>query len=125
MKDVITKARGTDNLNRPVMVPLYPANLFSVEWDEINNLEPVNTQKNLNAKTGIRSKIDLGDALTDIQGRKVGMLTMVNNEVYRDVVTLVGTTNTNLIVTFDDEPGVNYSVRRSIARLVNDIDGGQ
>lgn len=115
---VITRTRGKANVGRPARVPVYDADL-SVTWDALMTLEPYNrTTAKVDAE-GVRGSIRGGHGLTDVSGIRVGMLTMAEDgEVYRDAVTVRGSTNTGIIVEFDDEPGIYYTVRRSAAKLV-------
>lgn len=119
MTEAIVKTRGQDNLYSPVMVPLYTADLNAVQFDSIATMPVVNIINGASGKTGIRSRIKEDDRLTDIQGQRVGMVCQIGDETYRDIVTLIGTTNTGVIVEFDDEKGAYYTVRKSVARFVN------
>lgn len=119
---MIVKTRGSKNICSPVTIPLYEGSVSSVDWDHLTTLEPVNISKAISNKNGIRSKLDMGVVLTDIQGTRVGMLAKEGNTVYRDVVTLKGMTNTGIIVTFDDEPETLYTVARSQVRFVNGVE---
>jgi len=118
--DAIQKSRG-QNLNSPVLIPIYQANVNDVNWDSIDTMPIINVAKAPNNATGIRSTLDTGITYTDAQGMRVGMVCMVGNTVYRDIVTLIGTTNNGVVVRFDDEPDKNYTVRRSTARFVSEV----
>lgn len=118
---IITKTRGTKNVSSPVLVALYDAPL-NVDWDALATMEPVNMSKAINDQNGIRSTLDLGVVLSDIQGCRVGMLAKEGNTIYRDVVTLKGMTNAGIIVTFDDEPETYYTVARYQVKFVKGVE---
>ena len=117
---IITKARGK-NLSSPVKVPLYAGSVATVDWDALISQEPVNVSKVVNNAKGVRSTLDMGAILTDIEGCRVGMLSKEGNTIYRDIVTLIGMTNTGIIVKFDDEETI-YTVAKSQVRFVNGVE---
>lgn len=99
-------------------MPLYDAHLDTVEFVDLVPLKPCNAVDVSTKYGGIRSRLDMGIELTDIEGCTVGMLCTIGTNVYRDVVTLKGATNSGLIVEFNDEPGEYYTIAKSIVRLV-------
>lgn len=118
--EIITKARNQGNNVSPVAMPLYDGDLNAVNWDSITTLPEINISGG-SKQDGIRSKLTTNKTYSDISGMRVGMLAKSGENVFRDVVTIVGRTNTHVIVKFDDEP-TEYSVRMSIVRFVKGVE---
>lgn len=115
MADIV-KARNVGQNGSPVCVPLYNAP-FDASWDAIATYEITNRiVKDPSAGTSVLTLIDASrPEYESIDGRTVGMITQIGGNVYRDIVSVVGCTNTAFVVEID---GTEYSVRKSLVRFV-------
>lgn len=120
MADIV-KARNQGNNSSPVCVPLYGAPL-GCAWDAIATYQIVNTAipESVAGSRSIRCKVETTAEYLDIEGRTVGMISKIGDEVFRDVVTIVGMTGTAFVVRFGDED-TEYSVRKSVVRFVEGV----
>lgn len=117
--EIITKARNQGSNVTVVNLPVYMGSVSSVQWDSVSTLPESNVMQSY--ITGIRSKLNTGKQYSDISGKRVGMLVKSGEQIYRDVCTVIGRTNTHVIVVFDDEP-TEYSVRLSCVRFVDGVE---
>lgn len=97
-------------------MPVYAGTISTADWDTILDSEITNRVTGANGSGGLRSFIQV-ITLADISGRRVGIMAKEGERVEKDIVTIVGCTNTDLIVKFDDDE-TEYSVKRSQVRLV-------
>lgn len=118
MSDIV-KARNAGNNSGPVNAPLYDAPL-DAQWDSIPTFPIVNELKKVNTAgcTSILSKLDLGTTLSSIDGMTVTMVAKIGNDVCKDTVRVVGSTNTAYVV---DIGGTEYSVRKSVVRFIKAV----
>lgn len=118
MSDIV-KARNAGNNSGPVNAPLYDAPI-DCQWDSIPTFPVVNEVKRTNSAgcTSILSKLDMGTALSSIDGMTVTMVAKIGNDVCKDVVRVVGSTNTAYVVNIE---GVEYSVRKSVVRFIKAV----
>ena len=113
---VIKKARNQGQNVTVVQMPIYEGNIASADWDDVPKGKITNQVVSVSGAKGVRSLIK-NVTVSDIQGVRVGMMVKEGSTVYRDIVTIIGQTQNDIIVKFDDDP-VEYSIRRSQVRLV-------
>lgn len=118
MSDIV-KARNAGNNSGPVKAPLYDAPI-DCQWDSIPTFPIVNELKKVNTAgcTSILSKLDMGTTLSSIDGMTVTMVAKIGNDVCKDTVEVVGSTNTAYVVKIGD---VEYSVRKSVVRFIKAV----
>lgn len=112
----ITKARNTGSNSAPVRVPLYDAPIDAL-YDTVSTFDVVNflkSESNVSGKSVLSVLESKKFEFSDIEGRTVGMFTIIGGTTYFDVVKVIGCTNTAFVVEID---GIEYSVRKSIVRF--------
>ena len=115
MADIV-KSRNAQNHAGPVKVPVFKCG-NDCAWDSIPTMPIINraTASIDNAKSILSVIAKDTETYTDISGTTVTMVSKIGTEVYHDIVTVVGCTNTGFIVTIGDS---EYTVRRSIVRFI-------
>lgn len=118
MSDIV-KARNVGSNGGPVNAPLYDAPIDAM-WDSIPTFPIVNKVRKENGAgaTSILSKLDTGTMYTSIDGQTVTMVSKIGNDVCKDVVKVIGATNTAYVVEINN---VEYSVRKSIVRFIKAV----
>lgn len=113
---VIKKSKNQGNNRTDVFMPVYAGTLSTADWNTITNAEITNRIVGSNGTEGARSFMQIV-RLSSIDGRKVGMLVKEGEKVTKDIVTVIGMTNTDVIVKFEDED-TEYSIKRPQVRFV-------
>lgn len=116
MADIV-KSRNRGQNGGPVKVPLYQCG-SDVQWDSITTMPVVNKVvfKGAGSGTSILSVLAKNtEEYTDISGEIVTMIAKIGDNVFSDVVKVIGCTNTGFVVEIEGE---EYTVRRSIVRFV-------
>ena len=113
----ITRARNAGQTT-PVYAPVYGAPL-SAEYSDVSKCQITNLIEGTAKGSSILSMVESGPKMMDIQGRTVGMITKVGEDVFRDVVEVVGETKASYIVRIG---GTDYAVRKAIVRFVTGVE---
>ena len=121
MADIV-KSRNKGQNAGPVKVPLYKAGT-DARWDGISTMPIVNkvtiAGANGNGKSILSVLAKDTQDYTDLSGQTVTMVTKIGENVYHDVVKLIGCTNNGYVVEIGGE---EYTVRRAIARFITGDD---
>lgn len=119
MTDIV-KARNAGQNASKVTAPLYDAPI-DARWESIPTFPIVNQaiKPSIAGAKSVLSKLPAVKENSDISGLTVTMVTNISDEIFRDVVRIVGATNTAYVVDID---GTEYSVRKSIVRFVKGVE---
>jgi len=121
MANIIRKSRNQGNNSTPVKVALFDANIKDADWDSIKSYPITNLVETVNGFKGVRSTMGGIVEFSDIQGCRVGMIASQGGNIYRDIVTIVGRTNADIVIKFDDD-NTEYSVTASMVRFVKGVE---
>ena len=116
MADIV-KSRNAGQNAGPVKVPVYQAGT-DARWDGITTMPIVNKVKiegSGNGKSVLSVLSQNTEEYADMSGHTVTMVTKIGDNIYHDVVKLIGCTNNGFVVEIAD---VEYTVRRSIVRFI-------
>lgn len=118
MADIV-KARNAGNNSGPVLAPLYDAPI-DAQWDSIPTFPVVNETKRANVADckSILSKLDMGTTLASIDGMTVTMVSKIGNDICKDTVKVIGSTNMAYVI---EIAGTEYSVKKSIVRFIKAV----
>lgn len=118
MADIV-KARNVGQNASPVIAPLYDAPI-DANWDSIPTFPIANAVKkeSVAGAKSILSRLQSGVEYSSIDGITATMVTKIGDDIYRDVVEIVGCTNTAYVVRIDD---IEYSVRKSVVRFIKGV----
>ena len=116
MADIV-KSRNAGQNSGPVKVPVYQAGT-DAKWEGITTMPIVNkvTVKGSGDGKSILSVLAKDtEEFSDMSGHEVTMVAKIGDNIYHDVVKLIGCTNSGFVVEIG---GTEYTVRRSIVRFI-------